>query len=53
MTKPKTTTVVLNTRYLGKLPGDELKVTEAEATRLILGKIAKAKTARKPPATDE
>ncbi len=53
MSKSKTTTVVLNTRYQGHLPGAELKLTEAEATRLILGKIAKAKTTRKPKATEE
>ena len=54
MTKPKTTTVVLNTRYQGHLPGDELKLSEAEATRLILGKIAKPKSARKStPAAEE
>ena len=53
MSKPKTITVVLNGRYKGHLPLEELKLPAAEANVLILGKIAKAKTTRKPKADEE
>ncbi len=50
MSKPKTITIVLNGRYKGHLPLDELELPEAEANVLIAGKIGKVKT-RKAKAT--
>jgi hypothetical protein len=53
MSKKDTITVVLNGRYKGHYPGDELELEPREANAVIRDKVGKAKAKAKPEAAEE